>query len=273
MTGLPTPVPELNAVLEALVAGVRPILGENFVGAYLQGSLAVGDWEIGSDIDFLFVTHADVPEELVPALQAVHVRVYDQGPDYGRHLEGSYFPTGWLRRLDMTGRPLLYIDNGSRVMERSPHDNTLVVRWVLREHGVTLAGPAPSALLEEPVPPDALRREALGMLRGWAAELQADPKQMNTGWYQPFAVLSFCRMLRTVATGQVHSKPAAAAWAQATLDPCWKDLIERAWAQHAGQFTRVYERADPVDYERTHAFVRYVLAESDRISPDSLGTP
>ena len=152
---LPTPVPELNAVLAALVAGVRPMLGDNFVGAYLQGSFAVGDWDVGSDVDFVFVTQEDVPEALVPALQTVHVRVYDQGPDWARHLEGSYFPAPWLRRLDTTDRPLLYIDNGSRVMERSTHDNTLVVRWVLHEHGVTLAGPAARELVG-PVPADAL---------------------------------------------------------------------------------------------------------------------
>jgi len=33
-----TPFPELNAVLDELVSRVQSILGDDFVGAYLQGS-------------------------------------------------------------------------------------------------------------------------------------------------------------------------------------------------------------------------------------------
>jgi hypothetical protein len=41
----PTPYPELNAVLEDLVASVKVALGEAFVSACLQGSFAVGDFD------------------------------------------------------------------------------------------------------------------------------------------------------------------------------------------------------------------------------------
>ena len=39
----PTIYPKLNVVLRELVASARTILAENFCGAYLQGSFAVGD--------------------------------------------------------------------------------------------------------------------------------------------------------------------------------------------------------------------------------------
>lgn len=261
---------ELNAVLEELVAGVRPILGSNYVGAYLQGSFAVGDWDTGSDVDFLFVVNEDVPEALAPALQDVHVRVFATGSYWAQHLEGSYFPADWLRRLDTRGWPLLYINNGSQVLERSSHDNTMVVRWVMRERGVTLVGPEARTLLG-PVPPDALRREAYGKMAGWVDEILADPQAMNNGWYQPYAVLNFSRMLRTLVEAEVYSKPAAGAWAKETLDPRWKGLIERALAKHAGQFTRVFEKADPADFELTLEFVRYVLAQANRVYPSGQG--
>jgi hypothetical protein len=45
--GAPTPYAELNAVLAHLVEGARTALGGNFVGAYLQGSFAVGDATVG----------------------------------------------------------------------------------------------------------------------------------------------------------------------------------------------------------------------------------
>lgn len=255
----PTPDAELNEVLQALIGGVRPILGDNFAGAYLQGSFAVGDALSHSDVDFLVVVHADVPEAQVPALQAVHVQVYDLASDWARHLEGSYFPTDLLRRPETVGQPLLYIDNGSRELERSAHDNTLVVRWVLHEHGVTLVGPAPSTLLE-PVPAAALRQEVWQAMQAWAWPDIADPERMNNDWAQPFIVLNFCRMLQTLATGRIHSKPAGAAWAKQALGPQWIGLIERAQAAHAGQRLLGRRKADPADLAGTAAFLRAVLA-------------
>jgi len=255
----PTPEPELNEVLQALIGGVRPIMAENFVGAYLQGSFAVGDALGHSDVDFLIVVHADVPEAQVPALQAVHVRVYDMPSDWARHLEGSYFPATMLRRPEAVGQPLLYVDNGSRVLERSAHDNTLVVRWVLRQHGVTLVGPEPSALLE-PVPAGALRREVWQTMQDWSRGILAEPSWVDNDWAQPYVVLSYCRMLQTLQTGEVRSKPAGAAWARRTLDARWVDLIERAQAAHASQRLRGRQKADPEDLARTLEFVRAALA-------------
>jgi len=58
-----TDYPELNAVLRTLVADVRSILAENFCGAYLQGSLALGEADEHSDVDFLIVTQDESSEE------------------------------------------------------------------------------------------------------------------------------------------------------------------------------------------------------------------
>ena len=53
----PTPYPDLNVVLREFVTQVRNVLGANFIGAYLQGSFAVGDFDIYSDVDFLILTN------------------------------------------------------------------------------------------------------------------------------------------------------------------------------------------------------------------------
>ena len=42
---LSEPYPELDVVLERFTAGAQNALKENFVGAYLIGSLATGDFE------------------------------------------------------------------------------------------------------------------------------------------------------------------------------------------------------------------------------------
>ena len=50
----PTPYADVNAILRELMANVQPILADRFVGMYLYGSLAAGDFSPEtSDIDFL----------------------------------------------------------------------------------------------------------------------------------------------------------------------------------------------------------------------------
>ena len=109
----PTPYAELNGVLAHLVEGAQSILRNNFLGAYLQGSFAVGDATPYSDRDFIIVTHRDITPDELPALQALHA---------------------------------------------GAHELSWVVRWRLRERGVTLAGPAPSALID-PIAAEELSRE------------------------------------------------------------------------------------------------------------------
>ena len=254
----PTPDRELNAVLHELVTSIQAILGDTFVGAYLRGSFAVGDWDIHSDVDFVVAITDDVSDTDLPALQAMHGRIYDLDSHWAQHLEGSYMPKGVLKAHDPARTPLLFLENGSRELIRSTHDNTQLVRWVLREYGLTIAGPPPHALIE-PVPADDMRREAAATMRDWAEEIFADPNQMDNRWYQPYAVLSYCRMLHTLETGRVVSKPAGARWAKSALDPQWAGLIERAWAERPYPSLKIRQKADPDDFKRTLDFIRYAL--------------
>src|ERR1017187_6574433 len=61
-----------------------------------------------------------------------------------------------LRTLQGMGQKWLYIDHGWRRMQWSTHCNTEVVRWSVRECGVTLTGPDPRTLVDE-VPAAMLR--------------------------------------------------------------------------------------------------------------------
>jgi hypothetical protein len=138
-----TPYPDLNEVLRDLVASVHAALGDSFIGAYLQGSFAVGDFDRHSDVDFVIAVRDELTTDQVEALQSVHRRVYHLPSQWAKHLEGSYFPVGILRNHDQRGKPLWYLDHGSESLVRSDHCNTVVVRWVVREQGIALAGPDP----------------------------------------------------------------------------------------------------------------------------------
>lgn len=255
----PTTDPELNDVLGELVSSARAILGDNFIGAYLQGSFAVGEWDIHSDVDFLIAVEDEVAPDHLPALRALHRRLPELDSNWAKHLEGSYFPKALLRREDLALTPLLYVDNGSRELIRSVHDNTLVVRRVTRECGIILAGPDPRTLID-PVADDDLRREVLAVIEEWGQEILDDPERMNNLWYQPYAVISFCRMLQTLDTGRVESKPAGVRWGVAELESRWSDLIQDAWEQRPDPSLKVRMAADPAAVKRTRSFIRFAQA-------------
>jgi predicted nucleotidyltransferase len=257
----PTPYPELNAVLQELVENVRAALGGSFVSACLQGSFAVGDFDRDSDVDFVVAVEEELSDAQVHALQAVHGRVYDLDCPWAQHLEGSYFPKDVLRDYSRSGEQLWYLNHGSRSLVRSDHCNTLVVRWVVRERGVRLAGEEPAALVD-PIPVAALRREMLQTITGWGREILAEPERFNNRFYQGFIVLNYCRMLHDLRNGLPGSKRAGAEWAKSALDASWAGLIDRAWGGRPDPARSVRTPADPADFKSALEFVEYVIGES-----------
>jgi hypothetical protein len=265
-----TPYPELPWVLGELVAGVRTELADNLVGVYLVGSLATGDFDSDSDIDFLVVTRDELDATVIPALQVMHTRLHHLGCYPAEHLEGSYISQGLLNCPDLVGvQPLWYLDNGSTTFEQSVHDQQWHVRWILRERGIALTGPNPSTIVD-PVPVDRLRAEVLATLRlvvdEFAKALDQPLNFFNSRFGQSFAVLSCCRMLQTIETGTVQSKVAGARWAQHALDSRWGLLIQQAWEEREGvRFgEKIRQRADSELLQESFRFLQYTLGEGQR---------
>lgn len=260
-TTFPTSNSELNAVLHEFVASVQQILNKNLVSIYLQGSFAIGDWDMDSDVDFLIATEHEVPDVDLPALQAMHTRIYNLESEWAKHLEGSYFPKGILKIGDPSKAKLLYLDNTHDKLIMSDHDNTLVVRWVVRVYGITMAGCDPKDLID-PVSADDLRQEIFTTMHEWAEEIFTGQWEMNNRWAQPFAVLSYCRMLHTLNSGRIASKLSGAQWAKSTLDSRWTGLIQRAWEERPNPSLKVRQVADANEVSSTVEFIHYALAIS-----------
>jgi predicted nucleotidyltransferase len=268
--GQPTAYADLNDVLRHLVAAVTEILGEDFCGAYLQGSFAVGDADVHSDVDFLVVTYDEVNATQELELRAMHERFPDRDVDWAKHLEGSYVPDQALRRIDPARTAWLYVDNGSKVMERSAHDNTAVVRWSMREHGIVLSGPDPRDLID-PVTTADLRREVLARVDAFMPDLLTWSGGLDNAWTQPYVVGSLCRMLHTLEIGRVKSKREALLWAKATLDVEWSDLIQGALDDRPDPWVRVHLPARPGTAVCTWSFIEYAQAVADHQRAGSKG--
>jgi hypothetical protein len=254
-----------------VLSGVQSILGENFIGMYLYGSLATGRFDRDSDVDFVVVTDEEVSESLFLKLQDMHARVAGADSWCATQLEGSYIPRHALKRYDPIRALYVHIDRGQDEhlqrmhlgndrLSRAWWGGWVLLRSALREYGITLAGPDPKTLID-PVSPDDLRQAALSILNGWAADILNDPAQIKNRGYQSYTVLTLCRILYTLHTGAVTSKPEAICWAQETLDKKWTPLIERAWLgrQNPGL------EAEPDDIVTTLEFVRYTIEQSQQL--------
>jgi len=255
----PTPYGDLNAVLATLIETARSILGNAFVGGYLQGSFATGGFDRHSDADFIIVTEPRLTTAIVERLQAMHAQLFSMNCPWAQYLEGSYFPRDLIRQNERCDEPLWYIDNGSRHLELSTHDNNLVVRSILYHQGVVLAGPPADSLID-PVPIEALREEMFRDSIEWGTEIVANPGAFSNHFYQSFAVLHFCRALHDYSAGSVHSKQTGTEWAKTQVDSSWHGLIDRSWSGRPRPELSSRRPADPSEMSLTVDFVRYMMS-------------
>ena len=251
----PTPFPEVNQVLCDLLEQVQAILGHHFIGIYLYGSLATGDFNPDrSDIDFVVVTAETLPDAIISDLEAMHMDLASSGSKWARKLEGIYIPKCELRRYNPNAPPYPTINEGRFYLDRQGSD-WVIQRHILREQELIVAGPSLRELID-PVQPSDLRRAVLQILHEWWAPMFHDPARLQSPEYQPYAVLSMCRMLFLLEYGRVCSKTDAARWAMKALDPAWSDLIECALN---------WRRGDPIaSLSRTLDFIRFTIENSKR---------
>ena len=249
--------PEVETILLRLLKEVRAILGDRFLGLYLHGSLALGDFDHNrSDIDFVVATTGELSPETISELAAMHRRLAAGASKWGSELEGTYIPRQALRRYDPANAVFPHIERGGRLRVEQHHSDWLIQCYTLRRCGVTLAGPPPHTLLD-PILPSVLRQAVLDLLWWWELQLE-DTSRVEQSGYQAYAILTMCRILYTMQHESIVSKPVAARWAQDYLEPHWGRLIGRALTWQPGE---------PLGaLPETLAFIRHTLRQ---VRPDT----
>ena len=84
-----TPYSELDAALKGHADVLKEVLGENFTGFYLIGSLAIGDFDLTSDIDFIVVTEQQLSGTEVKEVQKAHLNTCNEDTRWVNRLFGS----------------------------------------------------------------------------------------------------------------------------------------------------------------------------------------
>ncbi len=259
----PTPFPDVNSILQELLESIQDILREHFIGMYLEGSLANGDFDQDSDIDFVVVTDVEVAEDFFSALQRMHDRIAMIDSHWATQLEGSYISQGPLRRYDPVNDMHPNIERGSgEHLKMTQHEGVWNVhRHILRERGITIIGPDPKILID-PITPHNLRSAMLSALSSWATHLLNHPEEIRHRGYQSYIVLTLCRILYTLQVGEVTSKLKSASWAKESIGEKWKTLIEHAWeGRHHSQM-----QADKEEIRQTLDFINYTLEYSQQVN-------
>jgi hypothetical protein len=257
-----TPYPEVNTIVADLVAGVQALLGDQVIGIYLDGSLAYGDFDQNSDIDFIVVTRDEISSDHFVALQHLHDQITASASPWATELEGSYISQRALWRHDPVNAYHPNIERGpTERLKMVQHGTGWVIhRQIMREQGIVICGPPPHTLIDAITPSD-LRQAVQHSLRDWAPELLANTYWSAAEGYHSYIVLTLCRILYTIATGSIASKRSSVVWARSALTSPWRELIEHAWVvrqtwreRQPDATSTMAEHAD-----LTCAYIRYAL--------------
>lgn len=261
------PYSELLHVLEIYTSEHINILGNNLVGMYLLGSIALDGFDLDSDVDYLVVTKDELLEDEIKDIQVIKENIQKMECYPAKHLEGSYICINDLNDWNTVGeKKLYYFDNGSTIIEQSEQDNKWLTRWVLREYGVVLFGQRPNTILPE-IPKakllDETKKSMIQVYELYKEELNKAVCFWNSRFGQSFFVITYCRMLQTYTLGTVQSKRSAINWAMTNVDPEWIDLINEAWEEREGvRFgVKVKQKADSKLLKRTLYFMEYIISK------------
>ena len=163
--------PEVEALLERLVVGIRDAVGLKLVGVYVYGSLTLGDFDLDiSDVDLLAAVASDLTKTEFETLLEMHESVAREHPAWAGRIEVQYASLDGLKtfrekRSPMAvispGEPFHLIDAGTLALVRPTAFliNTCrgpVVDEAALEYALVrgrLAGAALDVFEQEPLPP------------------------------------------------------------------------------------------------------------------------
>jgi Aminoglycoside adenylyltransferase, C-terminal domain/Nucleotidyltransferase domain len=230
----PTPYPDVNLEVYDLLTGIHAVLGGQFTGMYLVGSLALGDFRPReSDLDLVIVTAGALSDERVVALRDLHQRFDHSASVWSARVDAVYIPQEALRDASVTAKRYPVLQWPGLLTLDQLEGGEPIWRYTLREHGVLVSGPAPRSLLD-PVHSDELRRASAATVAGWRARAHGDPEWvagLRVRRQHTYVVLTLCRLLYTLDTGAVASKLVAARWVAWTRASRWSALIGRAMTE------------------------------------------
>jgi predicted nucleotidyltransferase len=247
--------------IELLVQGVRDVLGDDLVGAYVHGSAVLGGFRPDSDIDVVVVSTrrstADEKRRLIDLLLSISGKRASLRP--GRPIELDIvveseirpwrYPPPFDFHYSELWRDRFESEELEPWTELTNRDLASALTMVLLGDE-PLAGPHPAQVFD-PVPRgdyiDAILRD-IGTVDEYLP------------WDTRNVVLTLPRIWSAVATEAVHSKEGAADWALPRLPEEHRAVLERARAAYRGEGADSWDDIRP----QVRAYADHVVAEIER---------
>ncbi len=254
--------PEVTALSDAYVSGLTDALGDNLLGVYTRGSLALGGFDPEySDIDLLVVTRNRITDKEFDALRLLHEQIRTRRDRFSQSLEVGYLDAASAHRFQPGEEHVTITSHDPLRWER--HDTNWVLdRWQAREHGKALFGPHPHKvfdLVSEEELREATRERVIGWAR-WADDVPAeDVDWLNERAHQAYVIETMCRGLYALEHPGLPTKAEAVAWASGVLAEPWRTLLERSrdW--------RMDETIDKKTAEETLGFIRWAASKAEGV--------
>lgn len=249
-------VSEPRYALERVTSLITRHFGNNLHGLYLFGSLPAGAFRPGkSDLDLAAVLGTDVQDgEELDALTELHAGFVTEHPDWRERVEVGYMSHAVLQTLGETPTGRIAVISPGEPL----HIKDVGADWILNwrsvcTQGETIFGPHPREIGPE-ISDEAFRRALERQLEAWTADVRS-PWVAYVPAHQGYIVVTICRALYALSTGDQTSKEEAVAWA-AERFPAWSDFVNDALAQYRADLTE--------QHAATVAFVDYAASEARR---------
>ncbi|WP_127583557.1 aminoglycoside adenylyltransferase domain-containing protein [Paenibacillus koleovorans] len=257
----PTGYPDADEALDYFLRNIQSSLAGNLVGLYAIGSLALGDFDpSGSDVDIVAVTHQEINDADFASLSAMHAE-FSRGPSPLANRIDAVYVTKAAFSPDHPQTSLYpTLEHGTELFRHALEDGWVFQTYTLREKGLVVWGADPRSFISQVDPGEMI--PAVKAIAGmWLEDARLDPtwlEWVSVRKWQVFVIQTLCRMLYSLLTGDVTSKPAAVEWARRELGQPWAHLIAHSLS---AQDETITER----ELEETLLFIRYTF---DKVNPN-----
>ncbi len=262
---------EMNApesiqhLLGEFVQTFRQILGEELVGVYLHGSLAMGCFNLlSSDVDILVVVSQPLPDLMKHEIGRALLNLSAINP--GNGIEMSVLTLNCLRNFQHPAPYELHFSDGNKAdyaegrvhFAKEMFDPDLAAHMVItRARGICLFGEPIDRLF--PAIPAEYYLDSILQDSNWSyANIMRGPDS-GEGWVPAYGVLNFCRVLAFTEQGLITSKLEGGRWAVEHLPEEYAPVILAALQEYTTSGQKYI-----VDFKLLQQFASYAKWSLDR---------
>lgn len=247
----PEPIREL---ISNLLKNYQKILGDNLIGFYLHGSLAMNCFNpLSSDVDFLAIVGEKLTIEQKQAIIDYLLKQYENSPAKGiemsivleEYLKNFVYPTPF--ELHYSNDWYEQYESGKVDYSKQSFEEDLAVHFVITmNRGVCLFGKPIGKIFPE-IPKEIFAQSLLSDAKWIYERSEKNPV---------YTVLNLCRILDFFKNDRIASKKEGGGWALLNLPKKYSSLINWALAAYSGG--KEHQQLDVIALK---SFVEYTKAE------------